>query len=962
MNKQTGFVCATVVILIVFISFLSNVTAQSGDPSTLPLLSSGGLEYLGGFRVPAETVNGLSFSYGGQAVAFDPATNSLFISSLGNVAEVSIPTPVNSSDPKAMPFARFLQPFSDPTEGHWRDMYDGDVKMDSLMVYGNRLYGTGYIYFDSSNVQRVSHYSRSRQLNQPSFSGWSQVWESGKSGLVAGVMALVPAEWQSRLGGPAITGQCCIPIVWRTSSGPAAFAFDPAQVGQPTASATPLLYYPIEHATLGSWSDSNPTYGSTTEILGVAVIAGTRTALYFGRNGVGKNCYGEGTADPSLDGTTASDGSPYCYDPTNSYKAPHAYPYRYQVWAYDLNDLAAVRAGTKQPWDVVPYGVWPLNLPTPESTVELGGVGYDAQRQLLYVSQLRADHDGCCDYRPVIHTFRVNATPGAATAPPAAVNTVTMTADKPAPQPIGASVTFTALPTGGVAPYQYKWIVTNGGASTVAVNWTTSNSFTWTPTENANYAVSVWVRSSGNAADVLEASTYLAFSIAPATAAGATTVALTANRVAPQAPFTPITWTATPTGGVAPHQYKWRVFDGTTWSVSANWSPTNSFIWTPSTANANYRVEVWLRSAGSTADAAEASIASPFPIESQLAGNANGGAASVSLTANRTAPQPIGNPISFTATPTGGTAPFAYKWFYFMGTTWTAFGDWSSSPNFTWYPTEPNANYRIRVWVKGAASTADEAEASAEQAFAITDTTAPAPAPAPPAPSPALVSSVALTANRPSPQPAGNPIGFTATPTGGTAPFVYKWFYFMGTAWTAFGDWSSSPTFSWYPTEPNSTYRIRVWVKSAANTADQPEASAELPFAITSDTAPVPPAPPAPTQPVPAPAPSVPVPPAPAPAPPVSNVTLTSSPPSPQPVGTGVVFRAQPVGGVGPYQYQWLTFEDDKWTVVGSWGTLDALTWSRNTPGDYQVAVGVRSAGSTVEGAEAVAIVHFVLR
>ena len=95
------------------------------------------------------------------------------------------------------------------------------------MVYGNRLYGTAYIYFDASNTQRVSHYSRSLQLNESSFSGWSAVWhrparvrgghDGGGSERVAG-----------QLGGPAITGQCCIPIVYRTSAGPAAFAFDPA--------------------------------------------------------------------------------------------------------------------------------------------------------------------------------------------------------------------------------------------------------------------------------------------------------------------------------------------------------------------------------------------------------------------------------------------------------------------------------------------------------------------------------------------------------------------------------------------------------------------------------------------------------------------------------------------------------------------------------------------------------------
>ena len=409
MNKQAGFLCAIVVaVIIVGSKAPPTLRAQVSDPSTLPRVSSDGLEYVGGFRVPAETVNGLSFSYGGQAVAHDPATNSLFISSLNSVAEVSIPTPVNSSDVNALPFATFLQPLNDPTEGHLKDVFDGDVKMDSLMVYGNRLYGTAYIYFDATNVQRVSHYSRARQLTQPSFSGWSQVWENGKSGFVAGIMAPVPKEWQAKLGGPAITGQCCIPIVSRTSFGPAAFAFDPSQIGQPKVPAIPLLYYPGDHATLGEWSGSNPSYGSTTEILGVAVVAGTRSVLYFGRNGLGPNCYGTGTPDKSLHGKTAPDGGPYCYDPTNGYKAPHAYPYRYQVWAYDLNDFAAVKAGKKKPWAVVPYGVWPLDLPTAESSTRLGGVGYDAQRQILYVSQMRADSPEAAA-RPLIHAFRVSA-------------------------------------------------------------------------------------------------------------------------------------------------------------------------------------------------------------------------------------------------------------------------------------------------------------------------------------------------------------------------------------------------------------------------------------------------------------------------------------------------------------------------------------------------------------------------
>ena len=383
-----------------------HVTAQA-DPASLPLLAESNLQYIGGFRLPAGELNGEHFSFGGAAVAFNPAGPSLFVSSYrGTVAELNIPTPVNSADVTDMPFASYLQPFADLTEGHLEDVAVDGAGLSGLMVYGNRLVGTASIFYDANNTQRLTHFARSLQLNQPSFSGWSSVWQSDRSGFVSWLMAVVPEEWRTALGGPAITGQCCIPIVSRTSNGPSAFAFDPISIGQPRVSATPLLYYTLEYPTLGPWEGSNPTYGAVAGVGGVALIASTRTVLYFGRNGLGPHCYGNGTSDKSLDGKQGSDGALFCYDPTSADKGSHAFPYRYQVWAYDLNDLAAVRAGNKKPWDVVPYGVWPLTLPTPEPMVRLGGVGYDAERQIIYLSQLRADQDGYSS-RAVIHAIRI---------------------------------------------------------------------------------------------------------------------------------------------------------------------------------------------------------------------------------------------------------------------------------------------------------------------------------------------------------------------------------------------------------------------------------------------------------------------------------------------------------------------------------------------------------------------------
>ena len=113
----------------------------------------------------------------------------------------------------------------------------------------------------------------------------------------------------------------------------------------------------------------DPTYGAATSIAGMAVITGTRTVLYVGRNGLGTNCYGDGTADKSLHGKKALDGTMFCYDPTTNSKGSHAYPYRYQMWAYDLGDLASVKAGKKKPWQIVPYAVWPFTLPMGEGSI-----------------------------------------------------------------------------------------------------------------------------------------------------------------------------------------------------------------------------------------------------------------------------------------------------------------------------------------------------------------------------------------------------------------------------------------------------------------------------------------------------------------------------------------------------------------------------------------------------------------
>src|SRR6185503_20574068 len=104
-----------------------------------------------------------------------------------------------------------------------------------------------YETYDADGNAVDSHFKLSSlNLSTATVSGLFQVGNYG-AGHVGGYMATIPPEWQSRLGGAYLTGLTGISIQSRTSAGPAAFVFDPAQLGVVNpASATPLVDYPYE--------------------------------------------------------------------------------------------------------------------------------------------------------------------------------------------------------------------------------------------------------------------------------------------------------------------------------------------------------------------------------------------------------------------------------------------------------------------------------------------------------------------------------------------------------------------------------------------------------------------------------------------------------------------------------------------------------------------------------------------
>ena len=369
----------------------TTTSATTSGTAGAVVLTAANLVFEGSFRVPEGDFGApewTGFTYGGTALAFNPTNSSLFVVGHDHhhlAAEISVPKIVDSNKLSDLATAKVLQPFADPTDGLLGTVDDDTIKVGDLLVSDGQLYGTVYTYYDADASQLLSSFVRSTTLSQASTKEMVQVGTLG-AGLVSGYMAHIPAAWQAALGAPALIGQCCIPIVSRTSYGPSAFAFDPAHIGQQSpVPATPLLYYPTENP-LAAWESTGTLFNGATMMGGLVFPKGSRSLLFFGRQGIGSFCY---------------DTGPACNDPTDDSKGCHAYPYITQVWAYDVLDLLAVKNGEKKPWELSPT-TWELTLPFASADRIIVGTTYDPATQRIFLSSYRTDGD-----LPLIHVLEV---------------------------------------------------------------------------------------------------------------------------------------------------------------------------------------------------------------------------------------------------------------------------------------------------------------------------------------------------------------------------------------------------------------------------------------------------------------------------------------------------------------------------------------------------------------------------
>ncbi len=281
------------------------------------------------------------------------------------------------------------------------------------------------------------------------------------------------------------------------------------------------------------------------------------------------------------------------------------------------------------------------------------------------------------------------------------------------PTDVGNSVTFTASGSGGSGSYTYQWYV-----NSAAVSGATSSTYTTSFSSSGTDSIYVIIKDSvGNSAtsSTLTETVNVDPSVSISSSQNPTDVGNS------------VTFTASGSGGTGSYSYQWYVNSA---SVSGATSSTYTTSFGSSGSDSVYVVIT--DGIGNTAQS------------STLTETVNADP-SVSISSSQN-PTDVGNSVTFTASPSGGTGSYTYQWYVNSAAQ-------SSTANELDTSFSSAGTYYINVTVKD--SLGDSSS------YSFIETVNPDP-------------SVAISSS-PAPTDVGVPVAFTSSASGGTSPYNYTW-------------------------------------------------------------------------------------------------------------------------------------------------------------------------------------------
>jgi hypothetical protein len=448
----------------------NNPQPTTGPPPSEDALPVENLEYIGAFRLPGGEEPPKTFSYGGNAMTFNPDGNpshpqdnldgSLFVMGHeriaygglpdGNqVAEVSIPLPIISTNIEDLNTAEFLQDFENVLKGYFTHLEE--------------IPRVGLTYLNRPETGPKLHFSWGQHLQEPGdpSHGWFDpdlsapnvqgFWFIGDQNAYSttGYTFEIPAPWAEAYFGGRYLATGRMRDGGMGGMGPALFAYHPWQddgSAMPDGShldEIPLLLY--ENAlnseeivrSLNGYQHPDEWEGGEW----LTTSSGKQAVLFAGTKSTGDNYwYGfmhpDGPEfvcadDKSIDIESMcrnTDGSfcdtadlRGCCDEDGgscvSNRGWWSNRFDAQFILYDANDLAKVASGELETWQPQPYAVLDIDehlyLSPPEwDAVELGwgdqrrsrigDIAYDRNAGRLYVLELYADNA-----KPIVHVWQI---------------------------------------------------------------------------------------------------------------------------------------------------------------------------------------------------------------------------------------------------------------------------------------------------------------------------------------------------------------------------------------------------------------------------------------------------------------------------------------------------------------------------------------------------------------------------
>jgi hypothetical protein len=292
---------------------------------------------------------------------------------------------------------------------------------------------------------------------------------------------------------------------------------------------------------------------------------------------------------------------------------------------------------------------------------------------------------------------------------------LSLSATPPATTTLGASATITAASTCPDANpvFQFWFLAPGAGSWTLAQNYSTSKTLTWSTAGKAPgaYQIGAWVRDAGSAgASGNQFGTWDVFAAIPyqLTTSACTGLSLSAAPPATTTVGASATFTATGTCPDANPVYQfWALAPGaSSWALVQAYSTSNTFMWsTAGKAPGAYQIGAWVRDASSVGASGnqfgtwDVFSALPYVVTTCTGLNLSSAPASTAT---------AGTSVTFTATAGGCPHPNPVYQFWVLApgaSSWTLAQAYSTSNTLTWSNTgKAPGTYQIAVWVRDAGS------------------------------------------------------------------------------------------------------------------------------------------------------------------------------------------------------------------------------------------------------------------